>query len=166
MTYRIPPSLKWLVKKRAYLGGELQRAQAAYPDLLLAQEKARDQHAATIQALEHDVQAVDRILTLHEIAVNAERIQPVQPHINARTTTYGGMTRCILKYLAGLNGKSAPTREVAICVALSSGVEVDSSRFVELRLNVRHQLKHLANQNRIRRIHNARESGEGQWAAL
>lgn len=59
MTGRLPPSLTWLIDKRARLDGEIKKMQGS-----VAHAKQLIQELSTI---EEDLQAIDRALQLHTI---------------------------------------------------------------------------------------------------
>jgi hypothetical protein len=114
MSYRVPPALSWLAKKRAHLAGELQRLENQLDGFLNEQIKARQHQEPVIATLAHDLRAVDAVFALHEIQVDPESIAPVRPKTARKVIAWGKITRGINRYLATLNGAVASTREVAI----------------------------------------------------
>jgi hypothetical protein len=74
MSYRVPPALSWLAKKRAHLAGELQRLENQLDGFLNEQVKARQHQESVIATLAHDLRAVDAVFALHEIQVDPESI--------------------------------------------------------------------------------------------
>lgn len=164
MTFRIPPSLSWLAKKRARLKGDLDCAEKAGKSLLEKQDAARKLNAAQKAALERDLQAIDRTIAMHEIPIDPSRIAGVRAHRTERIAGHGAMTRAIFRYLGDLGGASACTRDIAVYVAISIKMDPDDERFPLLRYRVRHRLKTLVAERRVTRVQSAANRGEGRWA--
>ena len=164
MTYRIPPSLYWLTKKRARLKADLDFTEKAAKDLLVKQEAARKQIAAQKVVLERDLQAIDRTICMHEIPIDPSKIRSVRPHRTKRIAGHGAMTRAIFRYLWNLGGASACTKDIAVFVAVSIKMDPDDERFPLLRYRVRQRLKDLVAEHRIIRVQSAANRGEGRWA--
>jgi hypothetical protein len=107
MTWRTPPSLKWLITKRSRLSGAL---------LKLDDERAklRDKIASLdcrAGVLLKQLAALDETIGLHEIPMDPEDIRPVRPHGRARLLPHGQLSRIIFTELR-LAGDWLSTTEV------------------------------------------------------
>jgi hypothetical protein len=78
---------------------------------------------------------------------------------------YGQMTRLILRALKECDGAELTTTEIALILSVESGVALADNEFQGFRLRVRSRMRKLAAVGAIRRIHVARTSLEGRWAA-
>jgi len=76
MTWRTPPSLKWLITKRSRLSGALLKLDDERTKL---RDKIRslDRRAS---ALQEQLAALDQTFGLHEISMEPTIIRPVRPH--------------------------------------------------------------------------------------
>jgi hypothetical protein len=164
MTYRIPPSLAWLVNKRARVNGELQRVGKVYSALLEELEQTRILLKAKADALTRDLAAIDHTLGLHEIRIDPNRIVPIQTQSNSDILKRGAITKAIFEYLYNLEAAHASTREIAIFVAHENSIDPDCSVFVELRRRVRHRLKTLSIKGSVKRWHRRVGNDEGKWS--
>lgn len=95
MTWRTPPSLKWLIIKRSRLSGALVQIESRKAKLLkrLADWEGR------AEVLRGQLSALDQTFELHEIRVNPEGIQPVRPQGKERLMPPGRLGRAILAEL-------------------------------------------------------------------
>lgn len=166
MTYRIPPALSWLSKKRAHLAGEINRLESQLAGFLNEQARAREHQESVIATLQEDLRAVDAVFALHEIQINPENIAPVRPKTARKVIAWGEITRGIYRYLATLKGAEASTREVAVYIAICNDVDVLSPAFRQLRYATRQRLRRLALEKRIQRIHCPTGNSEGRWASF
>ncbi len=69
MSNRIPPSLKWLVKKRSEKHGELIDTENEKSIII-------QKFSAKISELSKDLKSIDRVLSLHDIKISSEHIPP------------------------------------------------------------------------------------------
>ncbi|WP_329953479.1 hypothetical protein [Stenotrophomonas sepilia] len=74
METQTPSSLKWLVDKRARLAGHIAQIQRRAD---AARQRAADLDSS-LEATRRDLEALDRILGVHEICVPPEVIRPVR----------------------------------------------------------------------------------------
>ena len=135
-TIRTPPSLKWLLNKRARLLGDIQRLENTLPErtaksrekvvqaelqlckakkMLSYEEKILAQGVLTLRK---DIDAIDTALSMHHIQIDPEIIPSIRSQNSIRATAYGEMTRCIFECLKQCAGRSLPTTEVALFVAI------------------------------------------------
>lgn len=83
-TYKIPPSLKWLIKNHQTILGRLNQAQKELEDVERYLEHANEiierntQLNMLIQVLRQDLQAIEHSISLHEIPVELSRLTPIR----------------------------------------------------------------------------------------
>ncbi len=100
METRTPSSLKWLVDKRARLAGhiaQIKRKAAA------ARQRAADLESSA-EATLRDLEALDRILGLHDICVPPEVIRPVRMTSDGPLLQRGHISRNVLACLRDAAG--------------------------------------------------------------
>lgn len=180
-TIRTPPSLKWLITKRARLLGDLLKLREALPmritelqrdveeaERTLAQAEHRLEHVPmllenSIKCLEVQLDALDVTLGLHEVSINPDKIPPIRTQEAGRLVGHGELTRGIFAGLR-LAGKTAlTTTELALFVASRNGLNLESTAFVCFREKVRYRLKTLCREGKVCRQHQAKTQLEGQW---
>lgn len=157
MQTRTPSSLKWLVDKRARLVREISRREDEARLIAREMEKNCD-------ALKRDLAAIDRVLSLHEIAIDPESIPPVNSQRARRTLPHSYLTRNIMKCLRLANGSWCSTLEIALFVATTANLDIESRGFSEIRLSTRYRLKNLHAAGRVIRRHEGRRNTENYWS--
>ncbi|UBB24246.1 hypothetical protein LAG73_12785 [Pseudoxanthomonas japonensis] len=160
MRTKTPPSLKWLVDKRARLKAEIERDKA---DAQSARRRAESLDGRWMQ-LRQDLDAIDRALSLHEICLDPESIRPVRAVDSVRLLPWAHMTRAILGCLRRAKGDWRSTTEIVIYVAQINGLELDASSAARVRLLVRKRLQGLHASGRVARRHGAKANLEGYWS--
>lgn len=177
---RTPPSLKWLLDRRARLAGEIEKLRKSYPENLAEAEKICEQgrklldqgtkKVASIEwmfnrkleMLTADLTAIDHTLRLHEIQISPDLIPSIWPH-GEHFLPYGDLTRAIYDCLKSAEGVAQSTSNVAIYVASRIGREIPDGVFVELRYSVRHRLKKLCSQGKVIRTNTPQKGLEARW---
>jgi hypothetical protein len=157
MQTRTPSSLKWLVDKRARLVQEIRRTEIEARSIGLELEKRCD-------ALRRDLAALDRVLSLHEIAIDPESIPPINGQRARRALPHSYLTRSIMKCLRLANGSWCSTLEIALFVATTANLDIESRAFSEIRLSTRYRLKNLHAAGRVIRRHEGRRNTENYWS--
>lgn len=176
-----PPSLKWLINRRARLDGELHkiqlvessRAEAAERQLvdLRTSLKVEEENEAarlrvferTYKALQRDLAATDLLLRQHEISIDPTIISKVRSQDNLALTDYGLVSRLIYRYLRGAQGRPCNATQVAAFIADYLNLDCDESIFSDFRYRVRKRMQHLAWEGKLLRVENQRGSIEGRW---
>jgi hypothetical protein len=179
---RTPPSLKWLIDKRARLLGEItkielgcqERLDRAENRLKIAEEalvgarrhlhyeqEVADKH---VQALKADLQSIDAALGLHEIQINPEIIAPIRTQDEVRHLPYGEITRLIFDYLKSANGESATTTELAVFIATRENLELTDAEFQLFRRKTAHRLRNLHADGKVERLQQVKGAIEKKWA--
>lgn len=177
---RTPPSLKWLLDKRARLLGEIKRLEKGIPaareslskdiadaELQLAQLKAQQHRPLVdelvVQAKKADLAAIDRALQLHTIQVDTQLISPIWPHSAKNKLPYGQTTRFIYRYLKTIYPESASAAEVAEFILSVTELNTDSMDPEQIRLRVRKQMRKLAAEGKLAPVHPKKTHLEGRW---
>lgn len=177
---KTPPSLKWLLDKRARLTGDLERFEKSFrqriaqshqkvlqaeENLRLAQEnvvyeeKMMTRHMST---LKKDIGAIDTALGMHKIQINPQSIPSVHSHYSTRATAYGEMTRLIFECFKMADNQPQSTTAVAVFVALHCAPNLTDDEFYAFKNKVRGRLKALCSGGKIIRLHKV-DGTEGIW---
>lgn len=155
MSTRIPSSLKWLIDKRARLGGELKKAEAA---IALVQ-----QLIVELSTIQGDIEAIDRALKMHEIPVVPQNIKTITSCAKMNRLPSGELTRTLLLGLRLREGEPLSTDALTLFVAERFASQYESIEdLAQLRLSVRYRLKNLAAEKVISRSY-PRVGKVGQW---
>jgi hypothetical protein len=178
---RTPPSLKWLLDKRARLMGELHKLENAYQmdvqatnsKLERAQyrvnllKKYLDRQKAInlvrIKDLNVSLKAIDTTLSMHAIQIDPQLISPIHSHTFPRLIAHGMMTRLIYQYLSSVKCHSASSLELASYVAVQCNLDFTDDEFIAFKINVRHRLKTLTHEGKLVRLPTPQNT-YGRWA--
>lgn len=149
MTWRTPPSLKWLIVKRSRLSGELERL---LPELDLLRDEF-EQKKARVDRLHDQLAALDQTFQLHAIQIDPEAIKPVVPQRHVRLFPPGHMGRHIRRILADReNGEWTTTPEVARKIMECLGISEADCVYRSIRRAVRNRLQTLMQAGEVERI--------------
>lgn len=160
METRTPSSLKWLVEKRARLAGHIAQIQRRAD---AARQRAADLDSS-VEATRRDLEALDRILGLHDLCVPPEVIRPVRMSSEGPLLQRGHISRNVLACLRKAAGEWRSTTEVLLFVG-SQGKAVDGNvQYAELRLRVRKCLQAHCSAGRVIRRNSPSTNVEGYWA--
>ena len=167
-TYRIPPSLSWLIRNRRVIAGRIKIATKERAILEHRIEKAKkliqqyDLLSQQISVLESDLAAIDRSMSLHEITIDLSQIKELRPHQKGSLFKRGMVTQSILKALS-INPKTwFSTTEVAELVNSIVNTIADEE-FTILRHVVRNRLYGLSFQGKIDRVNTKQVNKESFW---
>lgn len=146
MTWRTPPSLKWLIVRHSRQQGvlHLQERQAG---------KLREQLHSVLQSIAEtkaNLEAIERTLALHEIPVNVVEIEATVPQLNPRLFAFGELTRRISKALRE-SGDWITTEEVIRNVTGLDKGSADPAEYRHVRSVLRDRLKKLAWSGKLER---------------
>ena len=155
-----PPSLKWLVVRRARLLARAKQLQK----LADAGRRRSNEYDAEQEQVRRDIAALDHVLSLHEIRIDPEIIQPKKTQENSRLLPWNHLTRSILTCLRQANGEWCSTTQIVVFVAAKAMREIDETTHSVLRLNVRSRLRKLRIAGRVVRRHKGNTGYEGYWA--
>ena len=164
MTIRIPPSLKWLVVKRATIAGQInlqaKTFEAQKSDLAAKQEKLAAENEKTLAALKLDLAAIDRSIQLHEILINPKLIEATRVQAKPCTTRYGAVTRAIYRALALAAPQAVTTADVTNYVIAECGIEEE---YQSMRIKIQHRLKDMVGLGTVCRLHPVQGATHGYW---
>ena len=172
-----------MLTRRARLQGERDRLAARLPDLVstIGKETAEaerrlnsckrrlaiaEEHGpGRLKALDGDIAAIDAAIAMYGVDIDPSRLSPIRGQYNGWALDYGQMTRLILRALREVNGAELTTTEIALILSVESGVVLSDNEFQSFRLRVRRRMRTLVAVGAIRRIHVAKTTLEGRWAA-
>lgn len=177
MNVRIPPSLKWLLNKRARLLSAIEIAEQQHSKRECMRAQMLEAHKrqekvsginlnaskAHLEALKRDLSAVDITLSMHETPINPEIIEPIKTQTSARKFKYGAITRLIFTCLKYANNDSRTTTEVAAFVAEYYKVDIEKAEFLQIRMSVKYRLRHLADKGKVKRTNKVSQNVEAHW---
>jgi hypothetical protein len=160
MRTSVPPSLKWLVERRARAAGEVKR-----------QESRKNALADEISTIENslaiyrsDILALDRIIATHEIPIDPEKIPCILANHKVLPFDYGQATALISEFFRIRGSAWSSTTEVA--AYLWTRAQLGEELVTEFRLAVRQRLRALAQQGRIERTQQAIVRKEACWRGM
>lgn len=179
---KTPPSLKWLIKKRARLHGELNalieslpRQQKILEDNIRLVEKTlrtidysirmQRESCKKIPELKKQIDALDIILGIHEVKIDISLIKPTPSLTKGLKgqVPHGGLTKTILQCLSEAPNATKGTSEIATYIAVKYGLNADAHNLAELKRYTRKRLNALCRDNRVKRTHSLVTSEEGRW---
>lgn len=160
MRTKTPPSLKWLVDRRARLAYDLERDAK---EVKTCATRAAGL-AAKVEVMKQDLAAIDRALSMHEVRVHPESIALKNTWRSDRLFGHNHLTRNLLLYLRRSQGRWCSTSELMAFVAERGKVPVTPELYPTLRLSVRKRLQNLRVAGRVVRQHGAKTRQEGYWA--
>lgn len=156
MTTRIPPSLSWLIKRRARLQGDIAKAEKELEEICAVKKKR-------LEVLRADLNVIDATIRLHEIPIDPNCIKPIKGQTRGRVSAYGHLTSAVLAAVHLSHPVAISTTEVALFIGSELGITHDSDEFSPLRLSVGGRLKKMCEDGWVRRLHQARTNLEGRW---
>jgi len=162
MSNRIPPSLKWLIDKRARLDGEIVALEKSIRQFEQLSGKFRklEQLIKRVEVLISELEesrvnlaAIDRALGLHDIQVEIENIAPIRSGKRKYLELpHGGIGKMLLTRLKQLKGKATLTDDLAAYIAdFAHDLGLETYDKARIRQIVRYRLKGLATAGVIQR---------------
>lgn len=179
---RTPPSLNWLLDKRARIHGEIIKFEKSHSQAVvqakqqvLAAENSLDQARKKLsniesigprilESLHKDLQAIDKTMGLHDIQINPDVISPICTPDAEKLLPFGALTRSIFEGLKLADGKSMTTFEIVDFVIVRNGLKLSEEGKQAIYDKTRYRLKLLCNDKKIRRIHQVKGAIIGRWA--
>lgn len=145
MTWKTPPSLKWLIVKRSRLSGALQKLNAEQEAL----KREFDDLEARSAKLRRKLEVLDEVFELHDIRIDPTEIQPVTPSTGIKIFRQGEMSRQIFRALSAQNGWQTTSEIVQRMIPQVKPVEGVTHDLVQRA--VRRRLRSLFRQGRVER---------------
>jgi hypothetical protein len=157
MANRIPPSLKWLIDKRARISGEIEKTRRS---LERAQSLIDE-----LEDLETKLKAIDTTLEMHDIPVDTSLIQPIKSKYYRLKIPHGELTKSILTCIK-LYGENAPVSKATIMnfvITRHFDFDADTVALTQVALSVKRRLGNLYHEGYIVRHHSPITSDDGLW---
>lgn len=157
MTYKIPPSLNWLIDKHARISGEIIRIKKRLTRVSLLVDRLKE--------LEKNLEAVNASLKLHEIQIDESNIKPIRPSKRKSNFPWGEQQRIIFKIIK-TNSIDGPVSKIKVMEQLAQEhLQYGSSELSdqELRRITSQGLNRLAKDGLVIRIHDKITNEYGHW---
>jgi hypothetical protein len=169
MSFRIPPSLKWLLKQRKNIEANIQVANKRLASDLQTLESNRRsverEHEILLRQLRGDLAAINHALQLHEVRVPHQTTVETNANVvlHPRRSGWGVLTRYVLAALAIRAPQPMTTTEVTAYVVANGVFDPPIEDFSIAREKVRWRLKALCAKGKLVRVHTPRGRNEGLW---
>ena len=167
--YRIPPSLKWLIRNQQTISGRLKNAKVELVNNQFKLEDAnriiqRHQELSTlVSILQTDLIAIEHSIGLHEIPIDISGIRPVNPHKNRPIFKHGELTRLTFSALSKKSQEWLTTTDIVAYVIANTNFEGDEPSIVKIRVVVSNKLRTLFHQGKVERVLIGNPVREGLW---
>lgn len=158
MSYKIPPSLNWLINKHARISGEIIKIQKRLTKVSLLVDRLRE--------LEKNLEAVNSSLRLHEIQIDAKNIKPIRPTRKKSNFPWGEQQNIIFKIIK-TNSINGPVSKITIMEQLAEKhLEYGDTELADqdLRRITAQGLNRLARNGYIIRLHDKISNDYGLWS--
>lgn len=157
MTNRIPPSLNWLIDKRARLSGHILRTKKALSKVQDLVDK--------LKILESDLAAIDQSLKLHNIQVDVENIKTIRPQMKRLKFPHGYINNTVLTYLRSHDDDKPVPKPEIVDFVFNKQFEFDPriATYSQVSKSVGQALARLCVLGHIKRHHNSDSFDEGLW---
>jgi len=180
---RIPAALKWMIKHRGRLLGEIDkvkkrqaRREAEIHAAIAALDKRkkslerrleviRSRTPLLIQGMESDMAAIDHTIRQHPIMVDVDEIPAISTQDYAWYLQPGQMSRLILKALRDASGEELTTNEIATFVAIESKLQIQPTGFYQFKLAVRRRMRAMHAAGLIKRVAMGGSTIQSRWVA-
>lgn len=116
---RLPPSLNWLIDKRARIDGELQRTEK----YLLKNQRVFEKYLQMqreVPVLRNPLNSLDQILGLHEVQINPQLIPAIRGKACKHELPYDEITKSIFRRLQMADDQPASSSEITEYLAQRS----------------------------------------------
>lgn len=158
MANRIPPSLMWLIDKRARIDGEIIRTKKSLRKVEHLVEKLR--------SLESKLNSIDDSLKLHEIQIEILNIKPIKSQIKKFKFPYGFINQFVMEYLiSNINSPPVLKSEIVNSI-LTRHLEysVEQITYAQASRAVNGALHRLFVIGRVIKHHPSKTNLEGSWS--
>lgn len=157
MTNRIPPSLNWLIDKRARISGEIEKTRRS---LKTAQSLIEE-----LEDLETKLKAIDTTLELHDIKINVDLIKPIESKHYRLNIPHGELTKSILTCIK-LYGTVTPVSKseiVNFVIARHFDFNANEITSARIKRSISNRVKSLYRDGFVVRHHRPYSNEEGLW---
>lgn len=159
MTNKIPPSLLWLIDKRARLSGEIIKLKRRLEQVEPLINQLRD--------LEISLKSIDNSLKLHDIQIDLENIKPISTQQPKKHRFRPGVPRkLVLNFLKSKYGQGTQSRTDICLFLLQEHQKIAPGEVqpeVEINMLTSRLLSRMAAQNYIIRHHPKVTKKDGLW---
>jgi hypothetical protein len=142
--FRIPPSLSWLINKRARLLGEINSARKNLSEYIAAEE---ERIASLIESLKN----LDGTMKMHEIQIDPNLISAKKTNNAKKYLPHGGYTKLILDSLRQAHPTAIGTDDLTLI--LMKVINNPELTFEELRPIFKQRLKEMSRKGMIIAVH-------------
>lgn len=158
MTNRIPPSLSWLIDKRARVAGEIRKAKR-----LLQKAQAT---LLEIEELEVTLKAVDKTLELHNIRIDINLIQAIESKDLKLNIPHGELKKSILTCIRLYQHTGPVSKEVISNFVIARHFDYKHGESIpngQIRHSIQNRLAGLYHEGLLVRHHSADKNDSGRW---
>lgn len=152
-TYRVPPSLNWLLDNRRRIDGQIQKIEEKLAKFAKKYTKAKiivDQHdihlPRVMRALKADLKALDQTISLHQLAIDPASIPPIRER---RPSRFGNMTSAIYECFSSAPRDWLTTNEIAAFVTSRRYPDIRDYEFPAYRNAVAQHLRGLLKRGQV-----------------
>lgn len=158
MANRIPPSLNWLIDKRARVAGEISKAKR-----LLKKAQAS---LLELEELESKLKAIDSTMELHNIRIDIGLIKPIESKDLKLNIPHGELTRSILTCIKLYESEGPVSKETITNFVFARHSDFDCGKKIlisQLRVSIQNRLAGLYHQGYLVRHHSTKSNNPGLW---
>ncbi len=157
MTNRIPPSLNWLIDKRARISGEIEKTRRSLKKAQLIIKE--------LEELELKLRAIDTTLELHDIEVDVSLIAPILSNEIRIQIPHGELTKSILTCIRLYEKNGPVSRSMIERFVIQRHFDFDAKLLtpVQISTSIHNRLKNLFKQGLLERHHSPEKNKEGLW---
>lgn len=148
---RTPSSMAWLIGQRSRVKGAIEKL-----------EKVLGQAPLQIERHKEELRALDAVIPLHEVEVDAASIVGTRPK-RKNALPRGTLKRHILNFLRTAQ-KPLYTDEIALHIARIENIDLESFPRVRFTRLISYRLKDLHSQGLLTRHHERKTSNLGRWS--
>jgi len=147
MTNRIPPSLNWLIDKRARISGEIEKTRRSL--------KQAQSLIVELEDLEIKLKAIDTTLKLHDIQVDIGLIKPISSNYYRLKIPHGELTKSILTCIKLYGSLSPVTKSTIVDFVIARHFDFDADKIAisQIRASIHNRLKNLCRDGVIDRCY-------------
>lgn len=158
MANRIPPSLSWLIDKRARVDGEMHKTQKSLERVTRLLRK--------LEAAEKQLEALDAAIDAHPLTQESKRIGPLSTEYHRRLPLpRGEMTACILDCLRASEGRPVSRQELLAFIFARYPQFCATDYYRQWIWEViKDRLKRLVDRQVVQRHHDRRTHLAGAWS--
>lgn len=144
--------MAWLIRKRGALRGQLDKAQKQFAEL-----------PGKIHLLEAELNALDKVIPLHEVKVDPSAIKGKRTHA-PRIAPNGALTAFLLRTLKESAGEPVNSHVLTHNFMLEQSIEMTKPNLIRAGKSVKNRLKNLEKEKVAVRHHALKSNDFGVWS--